>query len=380
MTTIAHTLGALFLSRSAEGTTRRGADNRRFEPAPPRSRPACLRFGVISALSLLAICAHIEGTCAQDFYKDKRITVVVGAGAGANYDLYGRLLAENLKKYIPGHPTVIVENRPGAASRVAMNYVYRQAPQDGTVIGMAVNLLPFDQFVFPEAARQYDITKFQWIGSMASLNGVIAVWHTSPVKTLEGAMQSSIVLGAVGRPSESFVVPAVLNEVMGTRFRIVPGYPSVSDISFAMEKGEIAGHGGSWSSLRVSQPDWIRERKVIPIIQVGQTKDPTMSPDVPLLNALAKSDEQRAVYGLLTSATHFARPFAVGPNVPADRVAILRRAFSELMKDQEFIKLAESRHFDISPVSGEDMSEAIGRLKQSITPEYAARIRRALQQ
>jgi tripartite-type tricarboxylate transporter receptor subunit TctC len=371
---------AQMMSASRGSTEERTSyvDNAGVEAAVAPSS-SFVRNAIAGACLILASCAYAESTLAQDFYKDKRLTIVVGSPPGASYDLYGRLLAEHLRKFIPGNPITIVENRGGAGSKIAMNYLFRQAPQDGTVIGMAVNLIPFEQFVFPDSTRQYDVARFQWIGSMASLNGMISVWHTTPTKTLAGAMQSPVVLGAVSRSSETYIVPAILNEVMGTKFKIAGGYSTVNELSLAMERGEIEGHGGAWSNFRVNQPDWIKEKKVIPLIQVGRKKDRTMPVEVPLLDPLAKNDEQKAVYGLLSSTTYFARPFAMGPQVPADRVAIIRKAFWELMNDPEFIKQAGRRNFDISPVSGEEMAEAIDQLKESVLPAYAARIRKALQ-
>jgi tripartite-type tricarboxylate transporter receptor subunit TctC len=335
-------------------------------------------------LGLVAAAMSIAGAIApaaeaQDFYKGKRLTVVIGSGAGGTYDLYARLLADNIGKFIPGNPTVIAENRAGAGSRVAMSYMYNKAPKDGTAIGIHTNLLPFDQFVFPDKPRDYDLTRFQYIGSMASLNGVIAVWHTAGVKTFKDIRSKTVVLGANSRLSETYIIPAVLNEMAGTKFKIVHGYPgNVSEIDLAMEKGEVAARGGSWASFLINHPDWVKEKKVIPIVQNGFKRDPLM-PDVPLLKELAENDEQKATFDLLASGALFSRPFVAPPETPPERVAILRKAFMDLLSDKAFVKLAESRNYEISPSSAEELTAVLQDLKKTVKPEYAARIQPILQ-
>jgi len=337
------------------------------------------KFGQFAA-ALLAVCAVAAEAQAQEFYKGKRLTVIAGSGVGGSYDLYARLLADNIGKFIPGNPNVIVENRVGAGSRLAMNYLYRQAPKDGTVIGLGTNLLPFDQFVFPDAPRQFDVAKFQWLGNMASLNGVIAVWHTTGVKTFEDIKKTEVILGANSRVSETYIIPAVLNQMAGTKFKIVHGFPgNVSEIDIAIERGEVFARGGSWASFRISHPDWVKEGKIIPIIQNG-SKRATGLENVPLLIEVAENEEQKAIFNLLMSGSVFSRAFAAPPETPAATMAILRKGFMDLLTNKEFVTYAESKGFEITPSTHDELDRVIADVQKTIKPEFLDKIRPILQQ
>lgn len=315
----------------------------------------------------------------EDFYRGKRITIIVGSGAGGAYDFAARILAEHMGKFISGNPTFIVQNMAGAGSRIAMNYLYKAA-QDGTVIGTGTNLLPFDQFVFPEAPRQYDVAKFQWIGNMASLNSVIAVWHTSSVRTLADAKKTEVILGANSRVSETYIVPAVLNAIAGTKFKIVHGFPgNISDVDLAIERGEVQGRGSTWASFKALRPEWVNDKKIIPIVQLGAKRSPDM-PDVPLLIEVAENDEQRAIFNLLMSGASFNRAYAAPPDVPADRVAILRKGFMDTVTDKGFLAYAESKKLEVVPSTYQEVTKVIADIQAAMKPEYLAKIRPILQQ
>ncbi|HEU0070848.1 MAG TPA: tripartite tricarboxylate transporter substrate-binding protein [Alphaproteobacteria bacterium] len=336
------------------------------------------KLGFIAAA--LVACLGATTAEAQDFFKGKRLTVIAGSGVGGSYDLYARLLADNIGKFIPGNPNVVVENRVGAGSRLAMNYLYRQAPKDGTVIGLGTNLLPFDQFVFPDAARQYDITKFKYLGNMASLNGVIAVWHTTGVKTFEDIKKKEVILGANSRVSETYIIPAVLNQTAGTKFKIVHGFPgNVSEIDLAIERGEVFARGGSWASFRISHPDWVKEGKIIPIVQNGSKRAADL-PDVPLLIELAQTEEQKSIFNLLMSGSVFSRAFAAPPEVPDATMAILRKGFMDTVTNKEFVAYAEGKGFEITPSTHEELERVIADVQQTIKPEFLDKIRPILQQ
>lgn len=336
------------------------------------------KLGFIAAA--LAACLGATAAEAQDFFRGKRLTVIAGSGVGGSYDLYARLLADNIGKFIPGNPSVIVENRVGAGSRLAMNYLYRQAPKDGTVIGLGTNLLPFDQFVFPDAPRQYDMAKFQYLGNMASLNGVIAVWHTAGVKTFEDIKKKEVILGANSRVSETYIIPAVLNQMAGTKFKIVHGFPgNVSEIDLAIERGEVFARGGSWASFRISQAEWVKSGKIIPIVQNGSKRSAEL-PNVPLLIELAENEEQKAIFNLLMSGSVFSRAFAAPPEVPSATMAILRKGFMDTVTNKEFVAYAESKGFEITPSTHEELERVIADVQKTIKPEFLEKIRPILQQ
>lgn len=330
------------------------------------------------SLGLLALCATVTTAQADDFYKGKRMSMMVGAGPGASFDIYARLVADNIGKYIEGKPVFIVENRPGAGSRLAMNHVYNVAAQDGSVVGMMVNTLALDEFIHPERSQQMDLAKFKWIGSAASLSSAIVVWHTSPVKSIEDAKKISIPLGSVSRTSESFMMPSIINEMLGTKFKLVGGYVTFTEITLAVQRGEVNGQGGGWGGVLAATPQFVESKELIPIVQVGVKKDPTIPGDVPLLSDLAQTDDQKAVLGLLTKATAFSRPFMMGPKVPDERVAIVRKGFADMTSDPAFVSYAASKNIEISPIMGEEITKALVELQRDFKPEYAARLRAAL--
>lgn len=340
-----------------------------------------LSKGIAFAAAIGLSQAVTTAASATDFYANKRITIVCGAGVGGGYDLYSRLLAEYMAKHVPGHPTIIVENRTGAGTRVASTYVYRNAAKDGTVIANSVNLLPFDQVMFPDEQRQYDLTRVQFIGNMAALTGVIAVATRTGVTSIEDVKSKTVVLGANSRFSETYIMPTVLNELSGMKFKVVQGFPgSANEIDIAIERGEVDGRGGSWSSFRVGRADWVRDGKIKPILQIGIAEDAFMK-GVPRLLDLAQTEEQKAIYGALSRGSLFSRAFWVAPEVPKERVEILRKAFMDTMKDPDFLATANKRRFDITPSTGLELNGAMGTIRTlvgGLNPEYAKRLRNIL--
>jgi tripartite-type tricarboxylate transporter receptor subunit TctC len=293
---------------------------------------------------------------ASSFYEGKTISFVVGLAPGGGYDVYTRLLARHLPKYIPGSPKIIVENRVGAASGTAATYVYRIAPKDGTVVGVTLEILPLYQKVFAERVG-FDMSKVHWIGNMATMNSMIAVSDKSPVKTIADMTRHEAHLGSTGVLSLTYIVPALLNSLHGAKFKIVTGYRGTSEIDLAIERGELHGAGGQWTRYVSGRPDWIASGKIMPLLQFGLDDDPLMK-GAPQLTSLAENDEQRAIYRIISSAPRFARAMWVAPEVPADRVEMLRKAFAETMRDAGFLADAAKAKLDISPTSVSDVQSA----------------------
>ncbi|MYZ48241.1 tripartite tricarboxylate transporter substrate-binding protein [Propylenella binzhouense] len=330
--------------------------------------------GLMLAAGLLAAVPG-AASAQDDFYAGKTVTIVVGLSAGGGYDLYARFLAEHMSRHIPGHPKIVVENRPGAATRTATTYVYEVAPKDGTVIGNSLNILPLDQFIFPQQ-RRYDLTKVQFIGNIAGLTSVIAVSDKSPVQTVDDLTEKAAKLGSNGKNSETYIIPALINAFLGSKFDIVTGFPGVSDIDLAIERGEIDGRGGSWNSFRSLHQDWIDAGKIKPLMQIGTADDPFMQ-GVPQLSSLAKTDEQKAIFSLLSNTTRFSRAYWVAPGVPEERVKILRDAFQATMNDPEFKKAAEQANMEVTPSNAAEITAAIEELSK--TPqEYLTKMREVL--
>lgn len=299
-------------------------------------------------------------TAAQPFYEGKTVTLMVGLAPGGGYDVYARFLARHYGKHIPGNPRVIVENKPGAATATATTHVYRIASKDGTVLGMSLDILPLYQTLFPDRVN-FDMSKVQWIGNMATLNSVIAVSDRSPVKTVADMTKASAALGSNGVLSQTYIVPALLNSFHGARFKIVLGFQGTAQMDLAIERGEIDGRGGQWTSFAVGRADWVKQGKIMPLIQIGTEDDPQLK-GAPQLTSLATNDQQRAVYRILSAMPRLSRAFWVAPEVPADRVEMLRNAFDAAVKDPELLAEAAKANLELTPTSFKQVQETVAEL------------------
>jgi len=287
----------------------------------------------------------------------KGLKIVVGAGAGGGNDLYARLLARHLGTRLPDKAPVTVINMPGASSIAAANYISKVAPRDGTVILSIVQSLPYVQ-AFGQANIDFDLAQFQWIGNMTDSPVTFITWHTSLVSDVEAAKRVETIFGSTTPGSLFSMMPMVMNRLLGTRFKVVNGYPSGSAIELALEAGEIAGFGGStWASLTVNKPSWLRENNINVLAQAGLRRAPGLP--APLLTDLAQTETQRSLLTFFSGVVAFARAFAVGPDVPADRVSLLRDAFDAVVADDRFLEDARNLHIDINPTSGEVLQKII---------------------
>jgi tripartite-type tricarboxylate transporter receptor subunit TctC len=302
-------------------------------------------IGAVIALAL-AVPAHAQSV--EDFYRNRAITILVGFTAGGGYDLYARLLGRHMGRHVPGNPTIVVQNMPGAGSLKATQFVYSVAPKDGTVLatvsrGMVTEPLLND--------AKFDATKLSWLGSITSETSVCATWHTSPVKTWPDMFARDFTLGgsATGADPDTFAL--ILRNLLGARVKLVTGYPGGNDINLAMERGEVEGRcGWSWTSIKSQKTDWLRERKISLLAQFGMEKNADL-PDVPLVLERAANDEQRQVLRLLIAGQFVGRPFFAPPELPSDRKAALRQAFDATMKDPEFLAEAGRLDMEISPIA-----------------------------
>jgi tripartite-type tricarboxylate transporter receptor subunit TctC len=302
-------------------------------------------IGAVIALAS-AVPAHAQSV--EDFYRNRAITILVGFTAGGGYDLYARLLGRHMGRHVPGNPTIVVQNMPGAGSLKATQFVYSVAPKDGTVLatvsrGMVTEPLLND--------AKFDATKLSWLGSITSETSVCATWHTSPVKTWPDMFARDFTLGgsATGADPDTFAL--ILRNLLGARVKLVTGYPGGNEINLAMERGEIDGRcGWSWTSIKSQKTDWLRDRKISLLAQFGMEKNADL-PDVPLVLERAANDEQRQVLRLLIAGQFVGRPFFAPPELPSDRKAALRQAFDATMKDPEFLAEAGRLDMEISPIA-----------------------------
>jgi tripartite-type tricarboxylate transporter receptor subunit TctC len=319
-------------------------------------------LGLAAALAAPISVAVIDPARSQqavdDFYRGKQLDMVIGYSPGGTYDLYARLVARFLGNYMPGKPTIVPRNMPGAGSRAATKWVYSIGPKDGTVLATSDQSLAVEQ-TMGDKQLDIDTTKLVYIGNPNADNNTTACWYTSGIKTIDEAKKRQVIVGATGG-STSSQYPKAMNALIGTKFKIIIGYPGGNDINLALEKGEVECRGSNaWGAWKATRPDWLRDKKINILVQIGLTKAPDL-PDVPLLIDLASNDGDRAIFNLLSAPTTIGRPVFTAPGVPPERVKALRDAFDAMIKDPVFLAEAEKEHFDINPVSGVQMQKIVG--------------------
>lgn len=312
----------------------------------------------LTGLSVAAAAADPVG----DFYKGKTISMVISSGAGGGYDALARTVARHIGKHISGNPNLVPRNMPGAGGIVATKHLYTQAARDGSVMGIVQNNAPLEP-LFGTKEADYDATKLNWIGTPSLETGLLIVWHTSKFKTIDDARQHEMTAGASGVHSAPAFYSRLLNELLGTKIKVIAGYPGQNEAYIAIERGELDTYGTTfWSSLTSTKQNWIKGNLIRILVQYGPVKEPELA-DVPYGPDLVKNEEDRllfeAAYGPLT----LGRPFLMPPEVPADRLAAVRKAFMEMIKDPEFRNEAEKLGLQIdNPRSGEQLQADVERL------------------
>lgn len=325
--------------------------------------------------------AHPQVTPAQSvaqFYKGKTINIFVGSDVGGGYDLTARTVARHLGRHIPGQPAIVVQNRPGAGSIIASNYVYEIAPKDGTVIGAVQRPIPF-QVLFGDTGVRFDVRKMQWIGSTTNELGVVVAWHTAPHQTFDDVFTTEMIVGGTGPTTDPELLPRAMNSVLGTKFKIVGGYKGQAQMVLAMQREEIQGSGNwSFSDIEKGYSNWITEKKVRILLQLGLTKSPHPAlRDVPLILDVGRNNEQRAVFQVLMGMKAMGRPYFIAPGVPKDRADALRTAFMKTMRDPAFLAEASKMLGQIDPLSGPEMQKIITGV-YALPPEVIAKARGAV--
>ncbi len=311
-----------------------------------------LRAVMILFALLLAIMP--ERSVAQTpapFYRGKQVNMLIASGAGGGYDTYARTLARHMAKHIPGNPTIVPRNLPGAGGLIAANTLYNSTAPDGLTFAALTNGAAMDP-LFGERAARFDAQKLNWIGSIGKLDNICITWQGSPLTRIEQAKTREVTVSASGAGGNSSIVPKILNQFLGTKFKVIGGYTEGSGTTLALERGEVDGVCGlSYSTLKTMHPDWFRDRKVNVIVQIGLQKVRDL-PNVPNALELIPNAEDKQVLQLILVRQEMGRPFAMPPNVPAERVAILRAAFEATLKDPAFIADAAKLQMDIDPLTG----------------------------
>jgi tripartite-type tricarboxylate transporter receptor subunit TctC len=330
-------------------------------------RPAASGAGVPMACAALVACAALmtSPSFAQDavaaFYRGRTVTISVGFTAGGGYDLHARTLARHLGRHIPGNPSIVVKNVPGAAGLVLANQLANTLAKDGTEIATFDRAIPLEPLVAPDRAR-FDSLKLNWIGSTDNDVSTCFAWHTAAVKTFDDLYHRDLVVGGIGTGGNSYIYPKVLNAVLGTRFKVISGYPGSAEVLLGVERGETEGFCSmGFVTLEFTKPQWVRDRTVNVLVQLGITKNKNHM-TVPLALDLARTAEDRQAIEFVVSPNLFARPFAAPPGVPAERVQALRRAFNATLEDADYLAEAKQRKMQVMLVRGEEIDDVLKRI------------------
>ena len=335
------------------------------------------RFPIALGAVLAATVAFptLAAESAADFYKGKQLKVMIGSGPGGAYDLVGRLLAQHMGKHIPGNPTLVAQNVPGAGSLTLANQLFNTAPKDGTVFGVVTNGMPTAQIFTPETAR-FDVSKFNWLGSPGAEVQVVMVWHDAAVQTIQDLFTKELIVGGIAPGTATVDNPIIMNGFLGSKFQVISGYESNSQVDLAMERGEVKAQAANgWVSAKTRNGEWLKTGKAKLVAQYGTKKHPDLQ-NVPLFD-LPKDADSRQAIEILFARQDYGRPFIAPPGVPADRIEVLRKAFADTMRDAEFLADATKAKLEIDPMSGADM-EALTAKVAKTTPEVGAKIRDVL--
>jgi tripartite-type tricarboxylate transporter receptor subunit TctC len=309
------------------------------------------------SIAALIISLWSGAYASQPFYAGKTVTIVTSTGPGGSYDLIARLVAIHMPSHIEGHPTIVVQNMPGAGHVLAANYMYNVAPKDGSTIATVDNIIPLHQVLDPRGVH-YDASKFNWIGSTGAENAVAFAWRTSGIATVDDAKKREVLLGATGAGSSTIIFAALMNNLLGAHFKMITGYKSSNEVYLAIQKGEIESSSGSYAGLVTSYPDWLRDKKISILVQMGLTRDKRLS-DVPLLSELATSQDARKIINLNSEPLALGQIYLAPPDVPRDRLEILRSAFAATLHDPAFLSDAAKARFEIDPTTGRDVARIV---------------------
>ena len=312
--------------------------------------------GLVAALLMLGA-APVSAQSAAEPFAGKNVTMVIGFGTGGGYDLWGRTVARHIGKHLPGKPTVVPQNMPGAGSLLAANHIYNVAPKDGSVLGIIARDAALAEIAGLQGAR-FDATKLSWIGSPAVETNVCIAYNTAKVKTAKDLFNLELILGNTGPGTGTYTYPKALAGILGMKFKLISGFPSSSDVFLAMQRGEVEGICESYDSVVGKQPDWIKNGTVNVLFQAGAEPNPHLK-DVPFVIDLARTEEEKQALRFLYAGQGIGRPFVAPPNLPPERLKMLRDAFNATMTDPDFIAEVAKLKLEVEPQTGEQLEKLI---------------------
>jgi tripartite-type tricarboxylate transporter receptor subunit TctC len=345
---------------------------------PTYRTPGTNAFALLTTIFVVVLTLHHPAAAneVEDFYRGRTLTVLISYTVGGGYDLYGRLLARYIGKHIPGNPSVVPENMPGAGGLRASNFLYSAAPKDGSVIGTFSRSIPTMPLVTPQDAR-FDGRAFSWIGSMSGDTSLCLTGTKSQVKTFQDMLTKPVVMGGQFAAADSDIYAHLYKNIFGAKIKLVSGYPGTNDITLAMERGEVDGICGlSWGTLKVAHADWIKNKSVNLLVQAALKKDPEL-PDVPLALDLIDDPQKKQILYINFAPQAIGRPFAAPPGIPAERKAALIKAFDETMKDPDLLAEAAREKIDIGPMSGREVDELVLKL-YALPPDVIEKASKAI--
>lgn len=335
-----------------------------------------LRLLALLLPALAPVLAVGHARAQENFFAGQTIVLISSSDAGGTAGTYARMLSDFLGRHIPGGPTVVIQFMPGAGGMVGANYCYNRAPKDGTMLCSIQPGLPHLQRLDPRGVR-FDVTEFNYLGRTSSTNSAIFVRSTLPVLALLDVRDHEVILGATGRAADTFVDPTVINSVLGTRFRIILGYPGGGEIDYALENGEIDGDAGPVLSVFLRRQNWIDNEEIRFLVQTGTERHPRL-PNVPLLTEFSENEAERAMFEFLSLRSDIGYTLLAPSGVPEDRLEILAQAMADTLADPEFLSAAERLSLDVIPARREEIQAAVARVFE--TPDdVVERMRAALE-
>jgi tripartite-type tricarboxylate transporter receptor subunit TctC len=343
-----------------------------LEPAQLRVlRLDAKRVGCAFALTLL-VPFPVFAQSVQEFYRGKTINLVIGYPTAGAPDIYARLVARHIAKHVPGNPNIIARNMPGAGSLIAANHMFNSAPKDGTSIALTSPTMPLEEILGVPQVK-FRASQFNWIGRLATNPNITFIANTSPVKNIKDAFDKVAILGATARSSTNAIYPFVLNNVLGTKFRIVTGYEGTAAVMLAIERGEVEGLSSTYDGLKAQHEEWLKTKKVNIVVQYLLRRHPEL-PDAPTAVEVASTPEQATILRTVSSASEIGKFVFTTPETPADRVVALRTAFDAMVNDPDFLAEATKLRIEIDPLTGAELQKIVGET-QSIPADLIERIK-----
>jgi len=313
-------------------------------------------FGALAGGLCFTAAAPLHAEEKGSFYSGKTVNLTIPNAPGGSFDLYGRLVARHLGRFIPGQPTIVPQNMPGAAGMISANWLYEVAPKDGSAIGISVPNIALAQ-VIGISGIKYDVRRLNWIGRIVSPTATLFVWHTAPVKTLADLQHKQLIIASTGSLSQAEITSKMMNDLAGTKFKIIHGYKGTGDAILALERGEVQAAVMPWTFMQKRHADWLKKGLVKPIAQY--TRHPIEGLNAPSIFVLAKTPEQKGVFQLFFGPDEIGQALYAPPGVPEDRVSLLRSAFNSMNKSEQFKADATKEGLEPTPASWQSLQKAV---------------------